>query len=584
MRKIKLTSVFLSVAIGFSSCIPNAYAVDTENKKDTSNGASSTAAGDAVAVNLLANTGNAAPANQTNTSLSASVGRLLGDLSSVPTMGFWGQLFSYVTQAKTALSTVDLIAKTVAPNSEFMQLVDRIQHQFKKLRNRQVFRPHDEGMKILEEKFKEIAGQNQPKIDMTEFVSGTLLNIALRKTNPNIKTPRVRIIILSGPSGVGKTQSARMMVESMLVNPKENSMALNISCFNGGPGDAARAFLGLSPINEYYLLQGNCKRVVTVGSYFGTHEESVLVIDEFDKIDQASRNKVMEAIRTMVDKKIFYFGTDNSLSCPIKNAVVILVTNDAKENFKSAKPTEFSTNEDGTTNGGYYDKSALSRAKTVYFEELSREDLREICRADASILAEGIRKIRDIDISIHESMMDHLIDNHGGNARTIKGSIFDIINSETFKLMSMFKKTDPTFNDIRISGALKYEIRCGRDGEPFCCLRENPDNTDLDNWLDYEIAKSSVPKRLLFATELPVYQSRQQPNVENPVEIDAPDHSEEESNSKSKTLVHTPNKFSEKQVSSEKKSKKKCKRRNRQRRQQRRQKVDRYQDQFSDND
>lgn len=276
-------------------------------------------------------------------------------------------------------------------------------------------------LQTLEKRLKKhIVGQDEALGTVVQELQQSYIGIT--RTNKPFAS-----FLFVGPSGVGKTELAKVLATELYHDPKalikldmsEFSESHSISKLLGAPA----GYVGFKERNRFL-------------DEINKRPYSVIVFDEFDKAHPDVRKLLLQ----MLDEG--YVTDSGGKQIQLKHAIIILTSNVGADLFKSSGIGFGGT---GTTEQNKIEthvkqqlkeelgSSLLSRLdRTILFHPLATTDIAKIVKKHVQIINEQLKNNHNISIKLHKSAVDSIISeyyNQDLGARNIPTSIDHILNN-----------------------------------------------------------------------------------------------------------------------------------------------------------
>lgn len=237
----------------------------------------------------------------------------------------------------------------------------------------------------LDEMFPNVAGQYAAKEKIARKITESKLDISARCK------PR-SVFMFVGESGVGKTHMAHEM-SSLLDLDESDVMTLNLGEFQG---HSHTRLLGAPPQYVGYNEGG------ALTNFLKAHPHGIVVFDEFDKSDPSIQNVLIG----MFDNGEIQAGDGSIVDC--KSATFICTANTGygvgrKNTLGFASAGDEDARREASVKEavmGQFGPALMSRIdELVLFDELSDDDMMEICRLSYHKLEERLRRRHEVEVS-----------------------------------------------------------------------------------------------------------------------------------------------------------------------------------------
>ena len=337
----------------------------------------------------------------------------------------------------------------------------------------------DTVLKNLNEEMDVIKGQDIAKSKIQSTVAG----IIDKRNQSKIKQEKYQhgdVILLAGPSGVGKTFSALQIAKAVMgkktkpviVDPSDVEVnqytSIVGSLFNfkeAKSGGNNNSILGIGSFNDTSLT-----------SKIKANPNFVLIINEYDKMHC---KELDEVLRSIVDNGTITVSGEK-IDC--SGLLVILTSNENSQSLKGLaekiknSETNEATEDDGTGSrtSVKHDKSFLNRINIIEFDNLDEEGYIDITKYLFKDILEFYKNEYKLDISLSDEAIKAIAEkavelNNG--ARTIEKEIINKFREEvTIKRLS-----DPTGNGYKNTSFIAdYD----QDEEKFTLIDQTSEPTE----------------------------------------------------------------------------------------------------------
>lgn len=228
----------------------------------------------------------------------------------------------------------------------------------------------DNAKKTVDNAFPSVAGQRKAKEQIVDALSASRLGL----------TPKDRprcVLMFAGPSGVGKTETARQML-NFLSLPKTDILVVDLSTYT--TKWTASRLLGSEPGYVGYTEGG------LLTNFCMEHPSGIVVLDEIDKCCQEISNLFLG----ILDTGFLDSSSKEHIDC--RGMTFIITTNQGFMTGKEYNGVGFNT-KSADDMSKEFEKDVLDGLnqrfgapfmgridKTVVFERLTNDDIREACR------------------------------------------------------------------------------------------------------------------------------------------------------------------------------------------------------------
>lgn len=254
----------------------------------------------------------------------------------------------------------------------------------------------NQAIKALDEGFKKIQGQEEPKRKMRKAIDGIIGKKQLAQdTGVNYK--RGDVIYLVGPSGVGKTFSAEILAKALMdkykplilspANVDLKSKETIISQLFG----LQNAAMGVS--GDFNNRQG--KEPSSLVEYIKLNPKGVVIINEYDKMHDPGLDEIFRTI--MDDGEVNIQG--QKIDC---SGVTFIITSNESTKSASGGNLELEKEDDGTGSRTYikHDKAFMNRVNLIEFENLKYENYKAIAKDTFEKIANTFEKQYGIKVNV----------------------------------------------------------------------------------------------------------------------------------------------------------------------------------------
>ena len=274
----------------------------------------------------------------------------------------------------------------------------------------------DGAKKTVDDAFPSVAGQRRAKEQIVDALSASRLGLSPKDR------PRC-VLMFAGPSGVGKTETARQML-NFLSLPKTDILVIDLSTYT--TKWTASRLLGSEPgyvgYSEGGLLTNFCME----------HPSGIVVLDEIDKCCQEISNLFLG----ILDTGFLDSSSKEHIDC--RGMTFIITTNQGFMTGKEYNGVGFNT-KSAEDMSKEFEKDVLDGLnqrfgapfmgridKTVVFERLTGDDIREACRIHKDEMRNEylMRLGLDVDVILDgkfDEIVDGVLDSVDTNAVGVRG-------------------------------------------------------------------------------------------------------------------------------------------------------------------
>ena len=241
-------------------------------------------------------------------------------------------------------------------------------------------------------------------LGQTDAVQAVLRSVALLKAGLNDPRRPLGVFLFAGPTGVGKTQLAKLLAE-YLFGSQDRLVRLNMADFPND-GDESVPF-GASWAPALETKRGELTALLE-GKVF-----TVLLLDEFEKAARSVHDRFLQ----LFDEGTFVNGAGETISC--NNTVIVATSNVGSEVYRepaigfmgSRRPEELITEVDRRI-AEVFRPEFLNRFDAIcHFQPLTKVEIRKIAQREVGrvLEREGIRA-RALDVEVTPAVVDLLVD------------------------------------------------------------------------------------------------------------------------------------------------------------------------------
>jgi ATP-dependent Clp protease ATP-binding subunit ClpC len=244
--------------------------------------------------------------------------------------------------------------------------------------------------------------------------SDALARIAhvLRRNATGFRSHRpIGSLLLLGPTGVGKTETAKAIAECLFHSPHAMTR-LDLSEY--AEGHAIARLVGAPPGYVGHEAGGQLTEMVRKRPY------QVLLLDEIEK----AHRDVLEAFLQVFDEGRMTDGRGRTVD--FTNAVVVMTSNLGADVARPAARARIGFGEGDRRDAQAYEEALCAAAKralppelynrideVLAFAPLGREDVAEVARRMVRALGEDLQRARGIRLDVKDAAVDALLDSGG---------------------------------------------------------------------------------------------------------------------------------------------------------------------------
>ncbi|HHF3131377.1 TPA: type VI secretion system ATPase TssH [Vibrio diabolicus] len=287
---------------------------------------------------------------------------------------------------------------------------------------------------------KRVAGQDHALEVMSEVIKTASAQLT-DETRPN------GVFLLTGPSGVGKTESALAIAEKVY-GSEENVTTINMSEFK--EEHKVSLLLGSPPGYVGYGEGGVLTEAVRRKPY------SVILLDEMEKAHPG----VQDIFYQVFDKGSIKDGEGRDID--FKNTIIIMTANTGTETTMSLYSDPDLSPEPSALKDALRDDllvdfkpAFLGRVNVLPYLPLSREVLIEITKLKLAKVTNRIRKNYGADLFFDEELINDIVDNSnesGSGARVVQTTIENTLLPKISHEILHAILNDKTFDEIIVKG------------------------------------------------------------------------------------------------------------------------------------
>ena len=287
---------------------------------------------------------------------------------------------------------------------------------------------------------KRVVGQDHALELMSEVIKTASAQLT-DETRPN------GVFLLTGPSGVGKTESALAIAEKVY-GSEENVTTINMSEFK--EEHKVSLLLGSPPGYVGYGEGGVLTEAVRRKPY------SVILLDEMEKAHPG----VQDIFYQVFDKGSIKDGEGRDID--FKNTIIIMTANTGTETTMSLYSDPDLSPEPSALKDALRDDllvdfkpAFLGRVNVLPYLPLSRKVLIEITKLKLDKITTRIRKHYNADLFFDEELINDIVDNSnesGSGARVVQTTIENTLLPKISHEILHAILNDKTFDEIIVKG------------------------------------------------------------------------------------------------------------------------------------
>jgi len=241
-------------------------------------------------------------------------------------------------------------------------------------------------------------------LGQTDAVQAVLRSVALLKAGLNDPRRPLGVFLFAGPTGVGKTQLAKLLAEYLFGSP-DRLVRLNMVDYPND-GDESVPF-GATWAPAIETKRGELTALLE-GKVF-----TVLLLDEFEKAARSVHDRFLQ----LFDEGTFVNGAGETISC--NNTVIVATSNVGAEvyrtpsmGFNTPRRAEDFINEVDKRMAAVFRPEFLNRFDAIcHFQPLTKVEIRKIAQREVGrvLEREGIR-VRGLDVEVTPAVVDLLVE------------------------------------------------------------------------------------------------------------------------------------------------------------------------------
>jgi ATP-dependent Clp protease ATP-binding subunit ClpC len=241
-------------------------------------------------------------------------------------------------------------------------------------------------------------------LGQTDAVQAVLRSVALLKAGLNDPRRPLGVFLFAGPTGVGKTQLAKLLAEYLFGSP-DRLVRLNMADYPNDGDESVPFGAAWAPAQE--TRRGELSALLE-GKVF-----TVLLLDEFEKAARSVHDRFLQ----LFDEGTFVNGAGETVSC--NNTVIVATSNVGAEvyrapslGFQTARSAEALIVEVDKRIAAVFRPEFLNRFDAIcHFQPLTKVEIRKIAQREVGRVLgrEGIQA-RALDVEVTPAVVDLLVE------------------------------------------------------------------------------------------------------------------------------------------------------------------------------